>query len=98
MTTLYNIQYDKYYFPLKQLNFQKIQTYFRLTLARFSREMACLPSRKILANESLRSCDVRLVLCILTIFCRFKPKKRLYSSKILEFSVVSKRNNTFQML
>ena len=87
MTTLYNIQYDKYYFPLKQLNFRKIQTYFRLTLARFSREMACLPSRKILANESLRSCDVRLVLCILTIFCRFKPKNVCIFPKFSSFQL-----------
>ena len=33
-----------------------------------------LPSRKNLANKSLKNCDVRQVLCILTISCRFKPK------------------------
>ena len=37
-------------------------------------EMGCLSSRKNLANESLRNCDVRQVLFILIIFYRFKPK------------------------
>ena len=50
-------------------------------------------SRENLANESLRNCDVRRVLCILTIFCRFKPKNvcillkfssfQLFQSKII---------------
>ena len=31
-------------------------------------------SRENLANECLRNCDIRQVLCILTIFRRFKPK------------------------
>ena len=51
-----------------------------------------------LANESLGRCDVRQVLSIIAIFCRFEPKKRLYFWKILEFPVVSRRNNTSQSL
>ena len=43
-----------------------LEAFLRLLLARFSREMAYLPSQKNLANESLRNCDVRQVLCILT--------------------------------
>ena len=49
--------------------------FLRLSLARFSREIACLLSRKNLGNESvIRNCHVRQVLCTLTILCRFKPK------------------------
>ena len=59
--------------------------FLRLSLARFSREMAYLPSRKNLANESLRNCDVRQVLCILTIFCRFKPKNVCILPKFSSF-------------
>ena len=40
----------------------------------FFREVKYAILRENLANESLRNCDVRQVLCILTIFCRFKPK------------------------
>ena len=57
--------------------------FLRLSLARFSREIACLPSRKNLANESFRHCDVRQVLCILTISCRFIPK---YACTFRKFS------------
>ena len=42
-------------------------------------------SRKNLANESLRNCDVRQVLCILTIFCRFKPKNVCILPKVSSF-------------
>ena len=59
--------------------------FLRLSLARFSREMAYLPSRKNLANDSLRNCDVRQVLCILTIFCRFKLKNVCILPKFSSF-------------
>ena len=42
-------------------------------------------SREYLANESLRNCDVRQVLCILTIFCRFKPKNVCILPKFSSF-------------
>ena len=61
--------------------------FLRLSLGRFSREMAYLPSRKNLANESLRNCDVRQVLCILTIFCRFKPKNVCILPKFSSFQL-----------
>ena len=48
--------------------------FLRLSLARFFCESEHAISRENLANESLKNCDVRQVLCILTIFCRFKPK------------------------
>ena len=56
-------------------------------VARFSCEMAYLPSRKNLANESLRNCEVRQVLCILTIFCRFKPKNVCILPKFSSFQL-----------
>ena len=43
---------------------------------------------KIWPMRGLRNCDVRQVLCILTIFCHFKPKNVCIFFKILEFSVV----------
>ena len=49
--------------------------------------MAYLPSRKNLANESLRNCDVRQVLCILTIFCCFKPKNVCILPKFSSFQL-----------
>ena len=49
--------------------------------------MACLPSRKNLANESLRNCDVRQVFCILTIFCHFKPKNICIFPKFSSFQL-----------
>ena len=58
---------------------------FLRLLARFSRKMAYLPSWKNLANESLRNCDVRQVLCILTIFCGFKPKNVCILPKFSSF-------------
>ena len=61
--------------------------FLRLSLARFSREMAYLPSRKNLANESLRNCDIRQVLCILTIFCRFKHMEIFITTFLLIFHV-----------
>ena len=42
-------------------------------------------SRENLANKSLRNCDVRHVLCILTIFCRFKLKNVCILPKFLTF-------------
>ena len=42
-------------------------------------------SRENLANESLTNCDVRQVLCILTIFCRFKPKNVCILPKFSSF-------------
>ena len=50
--------------------------------------MAYLPSRKNLANESLRNCDVRQVLCILTIFCRFKPRNVCILPKFSSFQLL----------
>ena len=58
---------------------------------------ACLSLQKNLANESLRNCDTRQVLCILTIFCLFKLQTFVFS-RLLDFSIVSKRNNTCEML
>ena len=62
--------------------------------------LACIPSQKNLANESLRNSDIRQVLCILTIFCRFKPQNicifpkfsrfQLFQSKIILSNVVKK--------
>ena len=53
-------------FVLKNIAFGPCSRYCKILpaavanqIARFSREMACLPSRKNLANESLRNCDVR---------------------------------------
>ena len=73
--------------------FHKVLQIVRLSLARFFREGKYAISRENLANESLRNCDVRQVLCILTIFCRFKPKNvcilpkswsfQLFQSKII---------------
>ena len=53
--------------------------FLRHSLARFSRKMACLPTQKNLANKSLRNCDVRQVLCIRTIFCRFAYSSPSYA-------------------
>ena len=61
--------------------------FLRLSLARFSSEMACLPSRKNLTNDSLRNCDVMQVLCILTIFCRFKSKNVCIFPKFSSFQL-----------
>ena len=61
--------------------------FLRLSLARFFRKMAYLPSRENLANESLRNCDVRQVLCILTIFCHFKPKNVCILPKFSSFQL-----------
>ena len=57
-------------------------------------------SRENLANKSLRNCDVRQVLCILTIFCPFKLKNvcilpkfstfQSFQSKIILVKVVKK--------
>ena len=71
--------FDKYYFALKQLKTLMHKTcltaqFLRLSLARFFRKMAYLPSRKNLAHESLRNCDVRQVLCIKTFSAVFEPK------------------------
>ena len=49
--------------------------------------MAYLPSRENLTNESLRNCDVRQVLCILTIFCHFKPKSVCIFPKFSSFQL-----------
>ena len=61
--------------------------FLRLSLGRFSREMACSPSWKNLANESLRNCDLRYILCILTIFCRFKPRNICIFLKFSSFQL-----------
>ena len=61
--------FDKYYFALKRLK----------TRGKYA------ISRENLANESLRNCDVRQVLYILTIFCRFKPKNVCILQKFLSF-------------
>ena len=50
-------------------------------------EMGCLSWRKNLANESLRNCDVRQVLFILIIFCRFKPKNVCIFPEFLSFQL-----------
>ena len=50
-----------------------------------SLQMTYLPSQKNLADESLRNCDVRQVLCLLTIFCRFKPKNVYILPKFSSF-------------
>ena len=52
---------------------------------RYHCKMAYLPSRKNLANKSLRNSDVRQVLCILTIFCRFKRKNVCILPKFSSF-------------
>ena len=64
-------------------------------------------SRENLANEGLRNCDVRQVLCILTIFCRFKPKNvcilpkfssfQLFQSKIILVKSVVKKSLSLQL-
>ena len=59
--------------------------FLRLSLARFFREGKYAISRENLANNSLRNCDVRQVLCILTIFCRFKPKNVCILPKFSSF-------------
>ena len=46
-----------------------------------------LPSQKNLVNESLSNCDVMQVLCILTIFCRFKPKNVCIFPKFSSFQL-----------
>ena len=61
--------------------------FLRHSLARFSREMACLPSQKNLPNVILRNCDVRQALCILTIFCRFKLKNVCIFPKFSSFQL-----------
>ena len=53
----------------------------------FHREGEHAISRENLANESFRNCDVRQVLCILTIFCRFKPKSVCISPKFSSFQL-----------
>ena len=64
-------------FALKHGKFKKI----------LFREGKYAISRKNLANESLRNCDVRQVLCILTIFCRFKPKNVCILPKFSSFQL-----------
>ena len=59
--------------------------FLRFSLARFSRKMAYLPSRKNLANENLRNCDVRQVLCIKTFSAVFKPKNVCIFAKFSSF-------------
>ena len=58
-----------------------------VSLARFFREGKYAISRENLANESLRNCDVRQVLCILTIFCRFKLKNVYIFPKFSSFQL-----------
>ena len=53
--------------------------------ARFFREGKHAISQENLPNESLRNCDVRQVLCILTIFCRFQPKNVCILPKFSSF-------------
>ena len=79
---LYNIWVYKYYFTFKQLKthefswtinvfcLETVKNCLRLSLARFSRKMVCLPLQENLANESLGNCNVGQVYCILTICCR----------------------------
>ena len=59
--------------------------FLRLSLARFLREGKHAILQKNLANESLRNYDVGQVLCILTIFCRFKPKNVCIFPKFSSF-------------
>ena len=59
--------------PCTRVNFL-VNAILVFSMARFSRKMAYLLSRKNLANESLRNCDVRQVLCIKTFSAVFKPK------------------------
>ena len=59
--------------------------FLRLSLARFFREGKHAILRENMANESLRNCDVRQVLCTLTIFCRFKPKNVCIFPKFSSF-------------
>ena len=63
--------------PLTLRNFSLLSTdasFFLSYDVRECHEGKYAISRENLANKSLRNCDVRQVLCILTIFCRFKPK------------------------
>ena len=50
-------------------------------------EIACLRSWKNLANESLRNCDERQVLRILTISCRFKFQNVCIFQKFSSFQL-----------
>ena len=59
--------------------------FLRLSLARFFRDDKHAISRENLVIESLRNCDVRQVLCILTIFRRFKPKNVCILPKFSSF-------------
>ena len=54
---------------------EEMQEYLRQAdLERYaSRKMAYLPSRKCLANERLRNCDISQVLCIKTRLKHFLP-------------------------
>ena len=68
-----------------QLYKVKSSKFLRLSLARFFREGKYAILRENLAKKSLRNCDVRQVLCILTIFCRFKPKNVCILPKFSSF-------------
>ena len=100
--------YTQKYSHFKHGKFEKIlwrdndffTTFDKYYFARFFREGKYAISRENLANESLRNCDVRQVLCILTIFCRFKLKNVcVFCQNSRVFSCFnSKQNNTCQML
>ena len=83
-------------FKFKFINISLVKCLFNQ--ARFSSKMAYLPSLKNLANKSLRNCEVRQVLCIIAMSWRCKLNNVCIFCKIIEFSVVLKRNNTCQML
>ena len=61
--------------------------FLRLSLARFFRDGKHAILWENLVIESLKYRDVRQVLCILTIFCRFKPKNVCILPKFSSFQL-----------